>query len=96
MEYTYAPKADGNHGEIVAEYEKLYCLVKDTHKVSGFGDIVVRIPTKRGAVVNIVEIKTPDGKLKPAQETFARDWGSVVVMVQSKADVWAHVERVRA
>src|SRR5258708_6533603 len=95
MQYVYAPKADSNHAEIVAAYEELYCKVKDTHKLSGFGDIVVKISTKRGPVMNAVEIKTLDGTLSKAQRLFAEEWGSCVAVVQTREDVFAHVERVR-
>jgi hypothetical protein len=95
-QHVYAPRADANHQEVAGWYEALYCLVKDVHKLPGFGDLAVRITTKRGFVINIVEIKTGDGKLTSAQATFARDWGSVVVMVQTRDDVFAHVERVRS
>src|SRR5260370_32948826 len=87
VSYVYATKAHTNHSGVAGWYEELYCLVKDVHKLPGFVDLVVRITTKRGFVVNLVEIKTGDGKLKPAQVTFARDWGSVVVMVQTRDDV---------
>lgn len=96
MNYVYAPKADANHAEVAGWYEALYCLVKDVHKLPGFVDLVVRITTKRGFVVNLVEIKTTDGELTRGQATLARDWGSVVVMVQTREDVFAHVERVRS
>lgn len=89
---------DANHGDVTAWYESLYCTVLDCHMVGGgMGDIFVRIPTKRGAVLQIVEVKTADGTLRPSQERFLRDWGAAVVaVVQTRADVFAHVERVRA
>jgi hypothetical protein len=97
VNYVYAPKQDSNHAEIVAAYEELYCKVHDTHKVGGgFPDIVVKISTKRGPVVALVEIKGADGKLRPNQQTFVNAWGSCVAMVQTREDVFAHVERVRA
>ncbi len=89
-------RTDANHREIVDTYEALLCRVIDTHAVGGgFGDIVCRIPTNRGPVVHIVEIKTADGELRPNQERFAREWGSVVVCVRNREDVIAHVEAVR-
>jgi hypothetical protein len=94
--YKYAPKADANHGEIVAAYEELYCLVIDTHKVGGgFGDLVVRIGTKRGPILHEVEIKTADGDLSAKQERHHAEWGSVVAIVQTVEDVRAHVAHVR-
>lgn len=90
-------RTDANHAAIVATYEALYCRVLDTHKVGGgAGDIVVKITTKRGPVMNWVEIKTSDGRLSKSQERFAAEWGSCVAVVQTRDDVFAHVERVRA
>jgi len=87
---------DANHREVAEWYESLYCLVIDTHAVGGgFGDIVVKIPTKRGPQVAIVEVKTPDGVLRPSQERFAREWGSCVAVVMTREDVFNHVQRVR-
>lgn len=88
---------DANHTDVTSWYRELYCLVQDTHAVGGgFGDLVVRIPTKRGAVIAVVEVKTADGTLRPSQERFIREWGSCVAIVQTREDVHAHVERVRA
>lgn len=90
-------KPDANHADVIGWYEELYCRVQDTHMVgSGFGDLVVRIPTKRGAVVSIVEVKTSDGVLRPNQERFLAEWGpGVVEVVCTRADVHNHVDRVR-
>lgn len=87
---------DANHADVTRWYEELYCRVQDTHMVGGgFGDLVVRIPTRRGGVVAIVEVKTTDGTLRPNQERFIAEWGAVVEVVQTREDVFAHVERVR-
>lgn len=88
--------ADANHADVVKWYEELYCLVHDTHGLGGgFPDLVVRISTKRGHLVALVEVKTQDGYLRPNQERFMREWGSCVAVVQTREDVFAHVERVR-
>jgi hypothetical protein len=87
---------DGNHGDVTRWYEELYCRVQDTHAVGGgFPDLVVRIPTKRGGVVAIVEVKMPDGTLSKSQERFIAEWGACVTIVQTREDVFAHVEQVR-
>lgn len=87
---------DANHGEITQVYESLYCKVVDTHGLGfGFPDIVVKIPTKRGPVAALVEIKTVDGTLSKSQERFVAEWGSAVAVVHTRDDVFAHVERVR-
>lgn len=97
MSYVYAPRVDANQREIVEAYEALYCVVVDTHKVGGgFPDLTVKISTKRGPRAELVEVKTSDGKLSPSQLRFIGEWGSCVTVVQTRQDVWAHVERVRA
>lgn len=89
---------DANHADVTAWYRELYCLVQDTHAVgSGFPDLVVRIPTKRGQVIHVVEVKTADGTLSKSQERWLREWGCAsTVIVATRDDVHAHVERVRA
>lgn len=87
---------DANHAEIVAAYEAEYCLVHDTHTLGGgFPDLTVRIQTKRGMVVSLVEVKTLDGRLRPSQERFIREWGSCVAVVCTSGDVRTHVQSVR-
>lgn len=89
-------RTDANHADVAGWYVDLYCRVHDTHGVGGgFGDIVVNIPTKRGPVMKCVEIKTADGELRPNQKRFAEDWGSSVVVVQTRDDVFAHVDSVQ-
>jgi len=86
---------DENHGAIQKLYEELYCLVRDMHAVgSGFPDLLVAIPTARGKILQLVEIKSRIGRLSPSQQTFIRDFGGVTI-VRDKADVFAHVERIR-
>jgi hypothetical protein len=62
----------------------------------GFPDMVVRISTPMVQIPALVEVKTADGRLKLSQETFLRLWGTgCVAVVQTREDVFAHVERVR-
>jgi len=88
---------DANHSELTARYESHYCKVYDTSKVGGgFPDSVVRVTTRAGHVVQLVEIKTADGSLSPSQERFFDEWGrGCCVVVRSIADVDAHIERLR-
>jgi hypothetical protein len=88
---------DANHADVTRWYEELYCLVYDTHAVGGgFPDLVVIVPTKRGKVPTLVEVKTADGTLRPSQERFLREAGACVAIVMTKQDVFDHVARVRA
>ncbi len=96
MSYVYAPKADANHAEVSAWYEQSWCLVKDVHKLAGFVDLIVRIPTRGGGVLQMVEIKTEEGKPSGKQDRMAREWGvGVYALVRTAADVTEHVERVQ-
>jgi len=78
-------------------YEQNMCLVADTHMVGfGFGDIVVRIPTRRGSVLQIVEIKTDEGRLEKSQERFVGEWGvACVACVRTPEDVAHHVRTIQ-
>jgi hypothetical protein len=89
---------DANHADVARWYEELYCLVRDTHALGGgFPDMLVRISTRAGQVLALVEVKTADGMLRPSQETFVRLWGTgCVEVVQTRDDVFTHVERVRS
>lgn len=88
---------DANHADVTHWYEEMYCLVWDTHAVGGgFPDLVVRVNTKRGFVICLVEVKSADGTLRPSQERFIREWGSCVEVVQTREDVFNHVERIRS
>lgn len=90
-------RPDANHAQVGEWYREEWCLTFDTHKLGGgFGDWVIGIPTKRGKVLQIVEVKTPDGSLRPNQVTFLRDWGvGCVAVIQTREDVRAHVHAVR-
>jgi hypothetical protein len=89
---------DANQAAVARWYEELMCLTFDTHALGGgFPDLLVGIPTRAGRVLALVEVKTEDGTLRPSQENFIREWGSgCVVILQTREDVFAHVERVRS
>jgi hypothetical protein len=95
--HVYAPHADQNHTQVIKWYEELYCLVFDVHKLARFVDLVVRIPTKGGATLQLVEIKTEDGKLTAKQEQLQRLWGGwCIATVRTHEDVMRHVRLVQA
>ena len=92
-DYVYAPKADTNHAQVRTWYEQLFCSFADTHKVPLFGDAVVGC----AGVNDIIEIKAEDGKLRPSQVTFARDWrGAKPVLIRDQQDVVEHVQSMRS
>lgn len=88
---------DANHSEIEGYYREQMCLVWDCSFMgNGFPDMLVRVPTKMGQILALVEVKTAEGVLSPSQLRFIRDWGvSTVTIVRNREDVNAHVERVR-
>jgi len=89
---------DANHGDVEGWYRSLYCLVHDVHALGGsFPDLLVGIPTRMGRVLALVKVKTADGPFRRPKETFIREWGTgCVETVQTREDVFAHVERVRS
>jgi hypothetical protein len=89
---------DANHVELVQRYEQHFCKVYDTSTVGGgFPDTVVRIQTRDGHVLQLVEIKTEDGSLNRAQELFHLEWGPrSCVTVRTVQDVDAHIAQVKA
>jgi hypothetical protein len=89
---------DANHADVAKWYEELYCLVHDTHALGGgFPDMLIGIPTRGGRILALVEVKSANGTLRASQERFLRDWGGrVLEVVQTRDDVFAHVERVRS
>jgi hypothetical protein len=96
MSYVYAPHADANHAQAAKWYEELMCLVFDTHKLARFVDLIVRIPTRAGGIVQLVEVKTEGGASKPHQDRLALDWGcNCLILVRTQRDVMEHVERVQ-
>ena len=79
-------RKDANHDEIVDEYRKQRCAVVSLARVgNGCPDLLV---LGYGRLC-LVEVKTPKGPLKPAQEDFARVWP--VRVVRSRAEVIEHV-----
>jgi hypothetical protein len=81
---------DANHAALVAFMSQLGPEPIDTSKVGGgFPDCVWPF---QGQTV-LVEIKTPDGSLTPAQVRFHREWvGGPLIVVSSETDVLAAVE----
>lgn len=87
-------RMDDNHTHLTEMYEALHCSVVDTHELGfGFPDAVVGC----GGLTALVEFKSTDGTLTPAQTRFVREWrGSKVQIIRSTDDVIAHVTQMRA
>ena len=84
----YARKKDDNHDEIVDEFKRLGCGVKDVHNLPDFVDIII---CYKSATV-MVEIK--DGakpasarKLTSGEKKFSDDW-------IAKGGKWACIETI--
>lgn len=83
---------DANHESIAKWYLDLMCLVADTDAAPFFVDLVVRIPTVAGAILQMVEIKTEKGREKSSQKTLQAVWGGLCVRtVRTQGDVQQHV-----
>jgi hypothetical protein len=84
----YARKKDDNHDEIVDEFKRLGCGVKDVHDLPNFVDIII---CYKSATV-MVEIK--DGakpasarKLTSGEKKFSDEW-------IAKGGKWACIETI--
>ncbi len=84
----YARKKDDNHDEIVDEFKRLGCGVKDVHNLPDFVDIII---CYKSATV-MVEIK--DGakpasarKLTSGEKKFSDEW-------IAKGGKWACIETI--
>lgn len=72
------------------------CQVKDMHKMGGgFPDLLVKVPTISGAILDLVEVKTDSGTATASQATFHRDFYPFTI-VRTEEDVRQHVARVQA
>lgn len=85
-------KRDSNHAEIARTFEQLGCSVFDTSAMGdGFPDLVVGLV----GLSLLIEIKTPDGKLTPAQESLIERWRAPIYVVGNVEDVAGLVQRIR-
>jgi VRR-NUC domain len=89
---------DANHAEITARYEEHFCQVLDLSTVGGgCPDTLVRITTRQGHVLQLVEIKVPGGSLSPSQELFRQEWGMRnCTVVRTVEEVDLHIASVKA
>lgn len=81
-------RRDANHQDVVGWYRSLGAYVADTADLGlGLPDLFVGV----AGVTDPVEIKSEDGTLTPAQQTFVAAWrGSRVWIVRTFDDVVAH------
>ena len=89
-------RPDANQSAIAEHYRALMCFVLDIHIVPLACDLIVSIPTRRGRILQLVEVKIPGGVIKPHQSAFKREWGDFsVATVRCADDVRSHVECVQ-
>lgn len=94
---TYVCQKDLNHDSIVAEFERLGCVVEDTTCIGqGYPDIVVGLPGFMAVL--LVEIKNPNSEygrngLSRAQARFAAKFS--VDIVRTNEDVAQCVESLK-
>jgi hypothetical protein len=82
-------KRDANHPEIVTALEQAMCSVVELHQL---GDGVPDLLVGNHLVGNVLmEIKTDDGELSPAQVTFHREWRGPIVTVRNVDEALAAV-----
>ena len=75
-----AAKTDNNQAAIVEALRDVGCNVKCTHQIGGFVDLAVWSPfTKQ---VHLVEVKSPGGKLTPAEAKFHAKWKRAAALGQ--------------
>lgn len=76
----FRKRLDSNHKAIVEAFRKCGYLVMSTSSLGqGFGDLVVARPFKPDSV-QIIEIKTPRGKLRETQQQFTQAGWPVVIV----------------
>lgn len=85
-------RRDSNHAEIAQAFEQLGCSVFDSSAMGdGFPDLVIGLV----GLSALVEIKTPDGFLTPAQECLIERWRGPIYVVATVDDVTQLVQSIR-
>ena len=85
-------KRDANHAEIATAFEQLGCSVFDS---SAMGDGFTDLVCATAGQTFLVEIKTPEGKLTPAQEFLIERWRAPIYVVGSTDDAANTVQKIR-
>lgn len=82
-------KRDANHREIIQALRDAYISVWDTADLgNGFPDAVAAAPHRKTGqdITALLEIKTKDGKLTPAEQKFIDSWRGTVHIVRTPAE----------
>lgn len=72
---NYRRRIDANHARLLSTLRKLGWEVWDSHAIPGFVDAVIY----RAGMLRLIEIKTDDGKLTPAQQDLHRRFPVVIL-----------------
>lgn len=80
-------RRDSNHGEIVSALERAGCRVADLSDAGGgVPDILVARVLASGVLIwRLMELKTKKGRMRAAQEAFAKLWPVSVVRTPEAA-----------
>lgn len=86
-------RRDVNHQAVVGWYRELGCSVCDCADMAlGHPDLLIG----SAGVTELSEVKSEDGKLNGAQQTFMAAWrGGAIAVVRTQDDVINHVQRMR-
>lgn len=86
-------RRDANHQAVVGWYRDLGCTVVDCADMAlGHPDLLIGC----AGVTGLCEVKTEEGTLSGAQQTFLAAWrGGEVAIVRTQDDVIAHVQQLR-
>lgn len=85
-------RRDANHRDIIQALRDAYISVWDTADLgNGFPDAVAAAPHRVTGqdLTALLEIKTKDGKLTPAEEKFIADWRGTVHIVRTVEEALA-------
>lgn len=85
-------KYDANHLDVTKWYERLGCKVANC---AGAGGGVPDLFVACVGVTHAVEVKTPEGRLLPSQETFLAAWSGRYRIVRTQEEVIEHVKAMR-
>lgn len=93
----YAKKKDSNHNSVASALQLAGWNFMDTHDLGrGFPDGIATSPCKPLPLSVMVEIKSPGGKLSPAEERFHGSYGGIIIIADSGTCALAQLSEIRS